>query len=167
MLVLGIDPGTTTTGYGLLKTSGNNTPELVKFGWIKTEKNGDIGKRLQLIYKDMTSIIKEHSPNVMAIERLFFFSNAKTVIQVGQAQGVLLLAATNCKLPIYWYAPGQVKLVTTGTGRADKTLIKQTIRKLFGIRAPNKKKTYFDDAADAIAIALCHIKLSQEQNQTL
>lgn len=159
MLVLGIDPGTATTGYGLLETNGVAAPKLVKFGWIKTEKNGDTGRRLVLIYSEFLKLLKQYSPDVVAVERLFFFSNAKTVIQVGQAQGVFLLAASQRNIPVSWYPPGQVKLVVTGTGRADKTLMKQTIRSLFKIRAPNKKKTHFDDAADAVAIALCHIKL--------
>lgn len=160
MLIVGIDPGTATTGYGVLKVASRGTPTLLDFGWIKTEKNGEAGKRLDHIYKNIGLLLKKHSPDVIAIERLFFYSNAKTVMAVGQACGVILLAAARAKIPIFEYAPGQVKLVVSGNGRADKKVIKKTIRQLFNVRSPNKKKTHFDDVADAIAVALCHAKLS-------
>lgn len=163
MLVLGIDPGTATTGYGLVEANGKSAVRLVKFGWIKTEKNGEPAGRLATIYKEFRKLLKTHFPDVMAMERIFFFANAKTVISVSQAQGVFLLAAAQCKIPVCQYAPGQVKLAIAGSGRADKTLMKQTIRKMFGVRAPNKKKTHFDDVADAVAIALCHIKLVSQK----
>lgn len=160
MLIFGIDPGTATTGYGVLKVSGRGAPTLLDFGWIKTEKNGEAGKRLDQIYQEMSALLQKHSPDVIAIERLFFYSNAKTVMAVGQACGVILLSAARAKIPIFEYAPGQIKLVVGGNGRADKTVIKKTIRKLFNVRSPNKKKTHFDDVADAIAVALCHARLT-------
>ncbi|MBI4100493.1 crossover junction endodeoxyribonuclease RuvC [Candidatus Microgenomates bacterium] len=160
MRVFGIDPGTATTGYGVLRISKKEKPMLLDFGWIKTEKNGEAGKRLDHIYKSMGALLKRHKPDVIAIERLFFYSNAKTVMAVGQACGVILLAAARAKIPIFEYAPGQVKLVVGGNGRADKEVIKKTIRELFGVRSPKKKKTHFDDVADAIAVALCHTKLT-------
>lgn len=162
MLILGIDPGTATTGYGILKIARKGQPILLDFGWIKTEKNGEVGKRLDQIYKNINSLLKRHAPDVIAIERLFFYSNAKTVMAVGQACGVIILAAARAKIPIFEYAPGQVKLVVGGNGRADKKLIKKTIRELFNVRSPRKKRTHFDDVADAIAIALCHAKLSKK-----
>lgn len=161
MLILGIDPGTATTGYGILRTAGKGQPILLDFGWIKTEKNGEVGKRLDQIYKNINALLKRHAPDVIAIERLFFYSNAKTVMAVGQACGVIILAAARAKIPIFEYAPGQVKLVVGGNGRADKEVIKKTIRELFNVRSPRKKRTHFDDVADAIAIALCHAKLSK------
>lgn len=160
MLIFGIDPGTATTGYGVLKIPSRGAPMLLDFGWIKTEKNGEPGKRLDQIYREMSALLQKHSPDVIAIERLFFYSNAKTVMAVGQACGVILLAAARAKIPIFEYAPGQIKLVVGGNGRADKTVIKKTIRELFNVRSPNKKKTHFDDVADAIAVALCHARLS-------
>lgn len=160
MLVLGIDPGTATTGYGLVNFPQKGRPKLVKFGWIKTEKNGVPGERLADIHKEVRTILRQHSPDVMAIERLFFYSNAKTAMRVGQAHGVLLLAAAQAKIPVHEYAPMQIKNVVTGNGRADKELVKKTIRKIFSVRAPNRKKTHFDDVADALAVALCHVKLT-------
>lgn len=158
MLILGIDPGTATTGFGLIKTSKNKA-QLLDFGWIKTEKNGEPGKRLVEIHKQMQELLKKHSPDVVAIERLFFYSNAKTAMRVGQAHGVLLLAASRAKVPVFEYAPMQVKHVVSGNGRADKDLMKKTVRKMFSVRAPKRKKTHFDDVADAIAVAVCHAKI--------
>lgn len=161
MKILGIDPGTATTGYGVIHVNGKKEPTLLKFGWIETDKDGEPGARLGEIYREMLKLLKEHSPDVMAIERLFFYSNAKTAIRVGQAQGVILLAASKQKVKVFEYPPAQVKLTVSGNGRADKTIMKQTIRRLFHFRSPNKKKTHFDDVADAIAVALCHaIKLN-------
>lgn len=165
MLILGIDPGTATTGYGVVKVNGEGKPELLKFGWIKTETNGEPGKRLNEIFKGMQELLKQHNPDVLAIERLFFYSNAKTAMRVGQACGVIMLAASRKKIPIYEYTPGQVKLLIGGNGRADKTIMKKAIRQLFGVRAPNKKKTHFDDAADAIAIAVCHARILESKTQ--
>lgn len=162
MLIIGIDPGTATTGYGLVRVQKNGQPDLLKFGWVKTETNGEPGKRLNQIFQGINRLLKEHSPDVLAIERLFFYSNAKTAMAVGQACGVIMLAATRYRIPIYEYAPGQVKLVVGGNGRADKNIMKQSIRKMFKVRAPNKKKTHFDDAADAIAVAVCHARMANK-----
>lgn len=159
MLILGIDPGTATTGYGLIKLSKSGKHSLLHWGLIETENNGDSARRLNEIYKETLKLMREHSPDVMAIERIFFFSNAKTVISVGQAQGVFLLAAARHKVPVFEYAPGQVKLTVAGNGRADKKLMKKTIKKLFGVKAPKKGKTHFDNVADAIAVAVCHAQL--------
>lgn len=159
MKILGIDPGTATTGYGLLRLNGKLVPELLKFGWIETSKDVLPGNRLDEIYRSTQALLKEHMPDVLVIERLFFFSNQKTAIRVSQAQGVILLAAARARVPIFEYPPAQVKLSVSGSGRADKTLMKKTIRKLFNVRSPKKRKTHFDDVADAIAVALCHAKL--------
>lgn len=165
MLIIGIDPGTATTGYGLVRVQKNGQPDLLKFGWVKTETNGEPGKRLNQIFQGITKLLKEHTPDVLAIERLFFYSNAKTAMAVGQACGVIMLAAARYRIPIYQYAPGQVKLVVGGNGRADKNIMKQAIRKMFKVRAPNKKKTHFDDAADAIAVAVCHTRVMKSKTQ--
>lgn len=162
MLVLGIDPGTATTGYGLLKLNGTKTPYLLDYGWIESKDSENPNKRLNEIYEKMVALLKRHKPDVVAIERVFFFSNAKTVIAVSQAQGVFMLAMEQNKVPLYWYTPGQVKLKIAGSGRADKKLMKKTILEIFKVDAPPKKKTYFDDVADAIAIAYTHVKAMQE-----
>ncbi len=158
MLVLGIDPGTATTGFGLIKLTDDGSPVLVDHGLIETDKDGDPGVRLASIYTQLERLINEHKPHVLAMEKIFFFANAKTVIRVSQAQGVLLLVASHSGVPVFEYAPGQIKLQIGGNGRADKKLIQSAIKEMFGLVAQKNKKTHFDNAADAIAIALTHIK---------
>lgn len=163
MLVLGIDPGTATTGYGLIKKNGQEVPTFVDAGLIETNKNGHPGERLAGIYRETSLLLKKYKPAVMAIEKIFFFINKKTVIRVSQAQGVLLLAAEDANVPVFEYAPGQVKLIVGGHGRADKKAVQKEIKNIFGLVAEKNKKTHFDNTADAIAVALCHIKLEQER----
>ena len=157
MLILGIDPGTATTGYGVIKASPNLF-ELLEFGLIETDKNGSPGKRLENIYLEMTRILKKFSPDVVAIEKLFFAANAKTAMRVGQAQGVMIFAAARSKIEVAEYAPGTIKKVIAGDGRADKKMVQKSVRKVLGakVRSGVKKKTHFDNAADALAVALCH-----------
>lgn len=162
MLVLGIDPGSATTGYGLLKLNGDSVPHLLDYGWIESKDSNNHTRRINEIYEKMLSLLSQHKPDVVAMERVFFFSNAKTVIAVSQAQGVFMLASEKCGVPLIWYTPGQVKLKIAGSGRADKKLMKKTILEIFNVEAPHKKKTFFDDVADAIAIAYTHIKTTQE-----
>jgi len=163
MLILGIDPGTATTGYGLLKLNGDQTPHLLDYGWIESTDNNNHTRRLREIYQKMVALLEKHKPDVVAMERLFFFSNQKTAIAVAQAQGVFMLATEQNNIPLYWYTPGQVKLKITGSGRADKKLMKKTILEIFKVEAPPKKKTFFDDVADAIAIAYTHIMITSEK----
>ena len=157
MLILGIDPGTATTGYGIIKVT-NGSYEVVVFGLIETEKNGEPSIRLRKIYLQLNRIIKEQNPDVLAIEKIFFATNAKTAIRVGQAQGVMLLSAAKNKTKVFEYAPGTIKKVITGNGRADKKEVQQSLRKVLGakVRSKKGKKTHFDNSADALAVALCH-----------
>ncbi len=157
MLILGIDPGTATTGYGLIEVDKGSF-KVINFGLIETNKDGKPEKRLEDIYYQMTIIVEKYCPDVIAIERIFFATNAKTAIRVGQAQGVMLLCASKNNLNIFEYAPGTIKKVISGDGRADKKFIQKALRKHFGpkIRSKVKKKTHFDDSADALAVALTH-----------
>lgn len=157
MLILGIDPGTATTGYGVIKVTPNLF-ELLEFGLIETDKNGSPGERLENIYLEMTRILKKFSPDVVAIEKLFFATNAKTAMRVGQAQGVMIFAAARSKIEVAEYAPGTIKKTVAGDGRADKKMMQKSVRKVLGakVRSGVKKKTHFDNAADALAVALCH-----------
>jgi len=157
MLILGIDPGTATTGFGLVKMEGE-IYEAIHWGLIETDKNGKPEKRLAEIHRQMTKILKEHSPDVMAIEKIFFATNAKTAIRVGQALGVMLLAAAKTNTKVAEYAPGTIKKVVAGNGRADKKEMQKAVRKFLGakVRSKKKKKTHFDNAADGLAVALCH-----------
>ena len=164
---MGIDPGTATTGYGLIKINGEGLPVLVDHGLIETDKDGDPGSRLTLIYERLESLLKDHKPSVVAMEKIFFFSNAKTVIRVSQAQGVVLLAAAHLGIPVYEYAPGQVKLNVGGSGKADKKVMQESIFQMFGLKAQKNEKTHFDNVADAIAIALCHTKLEASKQSSV
>lgn len=158
MLILGIDPGTATTGFGILRVSKDGF-EAIDYGLIETDKNGSPGKRLIKIYMEMSNLlIKRFNPDVVAIEKLFFATNAKTAMSVGEAKGVLLLAAAKSDIAVFEYAPGTIKKVVGGHGRADKKEIQRAIRKVLGngVRSQAHKKTHFDNAADALAVALCH-----------
>lgn len=157
MLILGIDPGTATTGYGLLQIT-NNKLQVQSWGIIETDKDGLKENRLQKIYEETLAIINFHKPDVFVFEKIFFATNAKTVIAVGQAQGVMLLAASKAKVRVEEYAPGTIKKMITGNGRAKKKEVQKHIRKRLGnhIKSKAHKKTHFDNAADALAVALTH-----------
>ena len=158
MLILGIDPGTATTGYGLVNSDGNGGTKVVNWGLITTDKNGFKENRLEFIYDETLSLIIKYSPDLFVIEKVFFATNAKTAIAVGQAQGVMLLAASKQKVTVVEYAPGTIKKVITGSGKAKKADIQKAVRKILGprVKSAAHKKTHFDNAADALAIALCH-----------
>jgi crossover junction endodeoxyribonuclease RuvC len=161
MIVLGIDPGTATTGYGILEVKGQGLMPL-EFDIIETKKHFTHAERLSMIYDHIREIIRKSEPDVMAIEKIFFATNAKTAIAVGQAQGVMFLAANDFKLPVVEYAPGTIKKIVSGNGRADKKAMQQALRSIFGasIRSKAKRKTHFDNAADALAVAYCHVKMT-------
>ena len=160
---MGIDPGTATTGYGILRMSEEKLDAL-DWGLIETDKNHDSGTRFIKIYTQMSKILKSYSPDVIAIEKIFFATNAKTAISVGQAQGVMLYCAARSKIKIFEYAPMTIKKVVTGSGKSDKKTMQQFVRKYFGarVRSAKKKRTHFDNAADALAVALCHAKSIKE-----
>jgi crossover junction endodeoxyribonuclease RuvC len=164
MLVLGIDPGTATTGYGLIKKEDNKL-EAVEWGLIETDKESLLGKRFINIYTQVSDLIKKFKPDVVAMEKIFFATNAKTAISVGQAQGVMIYCFAKSKLEVFEYAPGTIKKVVAGGGKAKKKDIQRSLRKFFGlkIRSAKKKKSHFDDSADALAVALCHILLAKEE----
>lgn len=157
MLILGIDPGTATTGFGLVDLNGNGN-EVITWGLIETNKDILKEHRLNLIFEETLRIIQLHKPDVFVIEKIFFASNAKTVIAVGQAQGVMLLAASKAKVQVYEYAPGTIKKMITGSGKANKKEVQSHIIKILGdrVKSEAKKKTHFDNAIDALAIALTH-----------
>jgi len=159
MLILGIDPGTATTGYGVISFK-NQSFELIDFGLIETNKDGSPEKRLLDIYKQTVKIFKKFKPDIMAIEKLFFATNAKTAMRVGQAHGVMLFTAARTKTPVAEYAPGTIKKVVAGDGKANKEVIQKYVRKFLGAKVRKRKgqKTHFDNAADALAVAICHAK---------
>jgi len=155
--ILGIDPGTATTGYGVIEFTKSGL-ELVTYGLISTDKDGTPEKRLASIFDEMNALFTKYSPHVMAIEKVFFSTNVKTAIRVGQAQGVMLLAAAHGRVPVAEYAPGTIKKQVTGSGRSDKKMVIAAVQEIFGshVKAAKGGKTHFDNAADALAIAMCH-----------
>jgi len=157
MIILGIDPGTATTGYGAVKISKKEI-KVIDFGLVETDKNGKPGNRLICINKKVNSLLKNLQPDVVAMEKLFFATNAKTAMNVGRAMGVIAYTAARAKVEIFEYAPGTIKKVITGDGRADKKIVQKSVRKILGpkVRSKVRKKTHFDNCADALAVALCH-----------
>jgi crossover junction endodeoxyribonuclease RuvC len=150
-VILGIDPGTAATGWGVIKDTSQKT-ELVAFGCIETSKEKPTVRRLEEIAADLSQIIKRYRPDEVAIEELFFFKNLKTAIKVAQARGVLLVTAARHRAKIYEYTPLQVKQALTGYGRADKNQVQIMVKNILRM----KKIPRPDDAADALAVALCH-----------
>ncbi|MFC1766963.1 crossover junction endodeoxyribonuclease RuvC [Candidatus Margulisiibacteriota bacterium] len=152
MKTLGIDPGTAITGYGILDDR-NGTVKVIDYGCVKTSSKESPSKRLSKIYADVKKLISKHKPKYVAIEKLFFNSNVKTAMAVGQARGVMILAASEAGLSISEYTPLEVKMALTGYGRADKTQMQKMVKTLLRLDEIPRP----DDAADALAIALCHV----------
>ena len=152
MLVLGIDPGTAITGYGLVKGEDDSLT-LVDYGAIITSSDQPLPERLQHIYRELTALIEDRQPTAVAVEELFFSKNVRTALSVGQARGVSLLASANAGLPIHEYTPLQVKQAIAGYGRATKDQVQQMVKMLLALDSVPQP----DDAADAIAVAICHI----------
>lgn len=150
MIILGIDPGTATTGYGVLQ-SENGKLKMIDNGCVLTDKDLPMPERLTLLGEGIARVIREFSPEVMAIEELFYFKNKKTVISVGQARGVAVFVGKNAGLLIHEYTPLQVKQAVTGYGRAEKKQVQLMVKSILRLRDIPKP----DDAADALAVAIC------------
>lgn len=151
MIIFGIDPGTATTGYGIIKKEGQNY-SLIDFGCVKTPAKTPLEERLDLIFDEISGLIQKSKPDHVAVEELFFAANSKTAIAVGQARGVILLAAKKNGISIFEYTPLEVKMAICGYGRAEKRQIQEMVKTLLGLKSIPKP----DDAADALAIAICH-----------
>lgn len=166
MVILGIDPGTGRTGYGVIKKDvkgkdkNKNGFELVDYGCIVTTKDNEMGERLYFIQKELSKLFKKHQPDCLAVEQLFFGVNSRTVMAVGQAKGVIMVTAASFKVPIFEYTGLQAKLVVAGHGRADKKIVQKKVRSWLGVNSRtaqfSAKDHAWDDAADALAVAICH-----------
>ena len=155
MRILGIDPGYGITGFGVIEADRGNTA-LLRCGAITTPAGMDFSARLEIIYEDMRKLLEVSQPDAVAIEELFFGQNVTTGIGVAQSRGVILLAVRQAGLPIYSYKPMQVKQAVVGYGNATKHQVQDMTRRLLHLEKMPKP----DDAADAIAIALCHARSS-------
>ena len=151
MKILGIDPGIGRTGWGVIENQKSKI-KCQKFGCIETESTLTISERLVELHTAIAAIIAEYQPDEFAVEELFFNTNAKTAFVVGQARGVVLLAAAQNNIPVAIYTPLQVKIAVTGYGRAEKKQIGEMVKML--LKLPSIPKP--DDTADALAIALTH-----------
>ncbi len=149
MKILGIDPGTAIIGWGLIKKT--KTLKVIDYGCIKTSPDLSTAERLNKLHKELNLLIKKYKPDIVAVEDIFFFKNLKTVIKVSQARGVILLTAAKLKIKIAEYTPLQVKQAVACYGRADKTQVQKMVKTLLNLKEIPKP----DDAADALAVAIC------------
>jgi crossover junction endodeoxyribonuclease RuvC len=153
MRVVGIDPGLATVGYGLVEKNGDAF-KAIDYGYISTPADIDLSQRLLAIFRSVQLLISRFSPDVLAMEKLFFCKNTGTALQVGEARGAVFTAAAEKELPVFEYTPLQVKQAVAGYGRAGKKQVQQMVcllLKLPGVPRP-------DDTADALAVALCHLQ---------
>jgi len=152
MIVIGIDPGLATVGFGVIRTENRNiTP--ISYGCIKTSPDKQTPQRLLDIFNEITSLFEKYKPEVIAVETLFFSKNVTNGLSISEARGVIFLAAAQHSIPIFEYTPNQVKQAITGSGKADKKQMQEMIKRLLDLDEIPKS----DDAADGLSIALCHI----------
>lgn len=151
VVVLGIDPGTAHTGYGVVLARGRTLAAL-DGGVFRTDAQATLEQRLARVHEHVTALIQEHEPEAMAVEDLFFGQNARSAFAVGQARGVLLLAAGQAGIPCFSYTPQAVKQAVCGSGRAEKGQVQRMVGALLRLPEP----PHPDHAADALAVAICH-----------
>jgi crossover junction endodeoxyribonuclease RuvC len=159
MLAIGIDPGTATTGYGLVREMEDGSLAVVDFGAILTPAGAPMAERLLHLHRELKEILLLHRPQSGAVEKLFFQRNVTNALTVGQARGVALLALAESGMPVGEYTPMEVKQAVAGYGGADKNQVQQMVRALLGLAETPKP----DDAADALAVAICHLHSARMQ----
>jgi crossover junction endodeoxyribonuclease RuvC len=153
MLAIGIDPGTAITGYGLIREEQDGSLTVIDYGVIETSSNDSMPQRLVQLYQNLKSIIDHHNPQSGAVEKLFFARNVRTALSVGQARGVALLALAEAGVELSEYSPNEVKQAVAGYGGADKNQVQHMVQALLEL----EKIPQPDDAADALAVAICHL----------
>ena len=149
MIILGIDPGTAIIGYGIIKKDENLS--LIDYGCITTSAKLTTAERLTILYKELKKIINKYKPNIASVEKLFFCKNIKTAITVSQARGVILLTINKAGIPIFEYTPLEIKQAITSYGKAEKIQVQKMVKILLKLKKIPKP----DDAADALATAIC------------
>ena len=152
-LALGIDPGTATTGFGLVRLEQDGSLVAVKYGVILTPKEASAPARLEMLYNDLSALLKEYQPDTAAVEKLFFSRNVTTALAVGQARGVVMLCMQQAGVEPFEYTPNEIKQAVAGYGGAQKKQIQEMVRALLQLDFIPKP----DDAADALAIAITHL----------
>ena len=151
MVILGLDPGTAITGFGLLRVEHGRTT-VMDYGTLETKKGPSDAARLMHVFDEAEDLLRRSKPDAIAIEHLFFGRNVSTMLGVGRASGVLLLAAAKAGIEIAEYTPMQVKMAVVGVGNADKKQVQFMVRHILNLKETPKP----DDAADALALAICH-----------
>jgi len=151
VIILGIDPGTANTGYGIIEKT--KYLKCLDYNVIHTAPGIEPGERLRMINNELSKVIKKYQPDILAIEKLFFFKNLKTAIPVSQAKGSILLTAAKKKIPVWEYTPLQIKMTVTGNGRADKKQVQNSLKDMLKLKEIPKP----DDAADALAVAVTYV----------
>lgn len=152
MIIFGIDPGTATTGFGVIELAADRTIKTLDYGIISTPKEEHMPARLDMLYTDLRQLLNQYQPAAVAIEQLFFARNVTTAISVGQARGVAILACEQQHIPIAEYTPLQVKQAVTGFGKAEKKQVQKMVQTILALKSVPEP----DDAADALAIAIAH-----------
>ncbi len=151
MIIIGIDPGTATTGYGIIKKEEKSDVVALEYGCIKTSSKLEIGERLKIINNKLNEIITKHNPDFVSVESLYFFKNLKTALPVSEARGVILYTFAKKNVPIMEFTPLEVKMTIAGYGRAEKKQVQKMIQNFLKLKEFPKQ----DDAADALGVALC------------
>lgn len=161
--IMGIDPGTATVGYGVVQFTPRDSFEYIGSGTIQTPSAMSAGKRLQMIRADLLEIIDQFKPDILSVEAIFFFKNAKTVVPVAQARGVILEVAASVDVDAFEYTPMQVKLQVAGFGRAEKQMVQLAVARLLNLQEIIRP----DDASDALALAVCHARMSHVMDNSM
>lgn len=161
-LALGIDPGTATTGYGLVRMQADGSLEAVTYGVILTPKDATAPRRLEMLYDELCALLKEYQPETAAVEKLFFQRNVSTAIAVGQARGVVMLALQQAGIQAFEYTPNEIKQAVAGYGSADKRQVQEMVRALLLLDSIPRP----DDAADALAVAITHLNTNRYMQTT-
>lgn len=152
MIVLGVDPGAGTTGYGVVSRTGDGAVSLLECGVIRTQASEPLAYRLRRIYEGLTEVMARHPADVLAVESVFYAKNVRTTVVLGHARGAILLAGAMHGLKVAEYSPAEVKNAIVGTGRAGKEQVQYMVQQLLRLRTAPRPA----DAADAVAVALCH-----------
>jgi len=152
LVIMGVDPGSAVTGFGLIKTTQGEEVTLLDYGTIKTKPGFQQDQKLKEIYDGLLRIIKKSNPDEFAIEEAFYAKNAKTAMVMGQVRGVAILASAQARIPVAEYSPREIKQSVAGSGGASKSQVQFMVKNLLGLKEPPES----EDAADALAVALCH-----------
>ena len=155
MVILGVDPGVATVGFGIISENGG-TPSPIRYGVISTPAGARLALRLRQIHSDVTELITAYKPDALAVEELFFNTNQKTAVSVAHGRAAVILAGEEKGIPMFEYTPLQIKKAVAGYGRASKKQVMDMVRRLLSMERPPKP----DDAADALAVAICHAHYS-------